>query len=222
MTKNLRNLLAVIVIVVVVGGIIWYGKQPANESDKLNSTTPDLPVSATTKVSDKVSEYKNAELGFSVKYPSLWEKVETNTGVTFIMPIDKNQVSTVAKVQTDVTAAPGKCSFPPVTTIKERSTVKVGTETLNMISMTNTVQGRNYFNRMYSLDKSGICYLFSFATITQSPSSKGLSGSNATQAENNNRAIIDTADASFTNLVKSFALVTGPQGIDETKAAPAK
>jgi hypothetical protein len=96
--------------------------------------------------------------------------------------------------------------------------MKVGDKTFDMISMSNTVKGINYFNRMYSLQKGDVCYMFSFASITQATSSKNLTGSNATQAQNNNKAITATADAAFTDMVKSFQFVTGPQGVDETKA----
>ena len=88
--------------------------------------------------------------------------------------------------------------------------------------MSNTVQGRGYFNRMYSLQKGDVCYMFSFASITLAASSKNLTGSNATQAQNNNKAIINTADGAFTAMVKSFAFITTPAGTDETTASPKK
>ena len=154
--------------------------------------------------------------------PTVWEKAEADLGVSFIIPIDKAQVSTVAKLQSDINVFSGKCSFPPVTTIKDRGTIKVGDSTLNTISMSNMVQGRNYFNRMYSLQKEGVCYMFSFSSITLDPASKGLTGSNMTQAQNNNKAIVNSTDAAFTDMVKSFAFVTGPQGKDETTVSPAR
>ena len=218
-----KKIIGFIVVVLVIGGIIWYSRSsnPQSGSD-MGSTTPtaSVPDSETTKVSSGLSEFSNAELGFSVKYPSAWEVGKNDTGVTFIIPIDKAQVSTVAKLQSDVNVLSGKCAFPPVTTVKDRETVKVKDMSFNMISMSNTVQGRTYFNRMYSLQKESICYMFAFSSITQAPSSKNLTGSNVTQAENNNKAIVNSADASFTDMVKSFAFVTGPQGVDETKAAP--
>jgi hypothetical protein len=88
--------------------------------------------------------------------------------------------------------------------------------------MSNTVQGRNYFNRMYSLEKAGICYIFAFSSIAQSPTVKNLTGSNLTQAQNNNKAIVNTADLAFTDMVKTFAFVTGPAGKDETTVVPTK
>lgn len=224
-----KGLIAIIVIVLVIIGIVWIGrspvKAPTSNTDNTNTTptsssTPSVsaPVSETVKVSSQTSEYKNAELGFAVKYPSAWEKAEADLGVSFVMPIDKSQVSTVAKLQADISVTSGKCAFPPVTTVKDRGTLKVGTQTLNTISMSNTVQGRGYFNRMYSLQKDSICYMFTFSSITLDPASKGLKGSNITQAQNNNKAIVNSSDIAFTDMVKTFAFVVGPKGIDETKA----
>jgi hypothetical protein len=164
-----------------------------------------------------LSSYQNAELGFAVKYPSVWQIEDANAGVTFVIPLDKSQVSSVGSLQVNIQTVSGTCAFPPVTTVKDRATIKVGDLSFNTISMTNTVQGRVYFNRMYSLQKGEVCYMYSLAAITLSPASKQLTGSNLTQAENNNKAIVDSADAAFTNMVKSFSFVTGPQGIDETK-----
>lgn len=219
------SVLAVVAIILVV---VWLGRGSSSTSstptafnEVVSSSTPVI-VSETTKVSSKTSLYQNAELGFSVSYPSAWEADNTDSGVTFIMPIDKSLVSTVAKLEADISVASGKCAFPPVTTIQDRGTLSVANQTLNMISMSNSVQGRAYFNRMYSLQQPGVCYLFSFSSIALNPTSKGLTGSNATQAQNNNKAIVASADSAFTDMVKSFAFIVGPQGQDETKAAPAK
>ena len=215
---------ALIVIALIIVAIVWLGGRSPSTSPSTDTsttgtpTTPSAPVSETTKVSSQTSEYQNAELGFSVKYPTVWEKSDSDLGVSFVMPIDKNQVSTVAKLQADINVMSSKCSFPPVTTIKDRGTLKVGTLTLNTISMANTVQGRGYFNRMYSLQKDSICYIFTFSSITLDPASKGLKGSNITQAQNNNKAIVASGDTAFTEMVKTFAFVVGPQGVDETKA----
>jgi hypothetical protein len=228
--KNIIIVVAVIVVIAVVAAIVWYGggsatpsAAPQNPLDQVTgaSTTP-LPVSETTKVSGSSSQYQNAELGFSVKYPSDWERDETTSGIQFIMPIDQSQVSTVAKLESDITASFGKCAFPPVTTVDDRGALVVGSLTLNMISMSNSVQGRSYFNRMYSLQNGDTCYLFAFSYIALSPDSKGLTGSNLTQAKNNNKAIMSTADTAFTSMVKTFALVSTPAGKDETQAAPSK
>lgn len=222
-----KSLVSLVVLVVVVVLILVLGKGPAspapvteNQSNN-NQPAPAVPVTETTKVSSKTSQYQNSELGFSVNYPTSWEADSTDNGVTFIIPIDQGQVSTVAKLQGDITVSPGKCAFPPVPTVKDRGTLKVGENTLNTISMANSVQGRSYFNRLYSLQKGGTCYLFVFTSIALSPESKKLTGSNLTQAQNNNKAITNTADSDFTNLVKTFSFVQGPAGVDETKA-PAK
>jgi len=229
MNKNTKIITAVVVVIVVVGIIIWFGnrsaapvQQPAVLGEATGSTTQSVSVSETTKVSGSSSQYQNAELGFSVQYPSSWEKDETNTGVQFIMPIDQSQVSTVAKLESDIEVVPGKCAFPPVTTVQDQGTLAVGSLSLNMIAISNTVQGRSYFNRMYSLQQGNICYMFTFSYIALAPEAKGLTGSNLTQAQNNNKAIQSTSDAAFTSMVKSFAFVTIPQGESETQASPAK
>ncbi len=130
--------------------------------------------------------------------------------------------NTIGKLEAGILVSSGKCAFPPVTTIKERSTLKNGDLTFNMISMSNSVQGRNYFDRMYSLQKDSICYTFSFSSIALNPANKGYKGSEATQMSNNNKALVDSADAAFINMVKSFQFVVGPVGQDETKVNPAK
>ena len=222
------SIVSIVIVLIAIAGIVWYGKSkdgatPSTNHDQGSVSTPaSVPVTETTKVSSKTSKYENAELGFSVNYPSAWEADNTNAGVTFVMPIDQSQVSTVAKLQADIVILSAKCSFPPVTTVKDRGTLVVGASTLNTIAMSNTVQGRSYFNRMYSLEKGNVCYLFTFSSITTSPESKGLTGSNITQAQNNNKAIINTADTDFTNMVKTFTFISGPAGQDETKAAPVK
>ena len=230
MNKNSKNTVIVVVVIIVIVLIIWYAAgsgsnpnniQPPSGAAAGNQTAP-VAVSETTKVSGSSSLYQNAELGFSVKYPTSWEKDETNNGVQFIMPIDQSQVSTVAKLESDIAVSGGKCSFPPVTTVKDRGTLQVGDSTLDMISMSNTVQGRSYFNRMYSLQSGDTCYLFVFSYIALDPATKGLTGSNITQAQNNNKAVMTTADAAFTGMVKTFAFVTAPAGESETQASPAK
>ncbi|MDD5165604.1 MAG: hypothetical protein PHG25_03695 [Candidatus Pacebacteria bacterium] len=228
--KSIKNIvigIVVVVILVAVGMALRSNSTQAPSGDSSAPTSEAKPgasvaVSETTKVSASLSEYQNAELGFSVKYPSAWQKEETNAGVTFVIPIDKTQVSTIKTLQATVQAFSGTCAFPPVVTVKTRDTVKVGTNTFNMISMNNTVQSRTYTNRMYSLQQGKVCYMFSFASISLDPSAAGLTGSNAIQAQNNNKAITTTSDTDFTAMVKSFAIVTTPAGQDEGTAAPAK
>lgn len=221
-SRRKTSAIVAIVLIAIVGAIVWFGRTAKTEPTPFvaDNTGAPIAVSETTKVSRTLSEYQNAELGFSVKYPVIWEKEEANSGVNFIIPIDKSQVSTIATLQANVQVLPGVCAFPPVTAIKDRSSITVGKNNYNMISMSNTVQNRTYFNRMYSLQASGVCYMFSFAAINFTPSSKGLTGSQVTQAQNNNKAIIDTADSDFTNMVKSFVFLTLPAGEDETSVSP--
>ncbi len=221
-----KKVIGFLVVVIVIIGIVWYSKSvpvgnevtPTPNPTGTSTPTVSAPNIETTKVSGSLTEYHDSERGFAVKYPNTWEPGKTDTGVSFIIPIDKKQVSTVGKLQADIKIAAGKCAFPPVTTIKDRATVTVKDLSFNMISMANTVQGRAYFDRMYSLQKGTICYYFTFASITLPVSSQNLTGSNATQAGNNNKAIVTSADAAFIDMVKSFVFVSGPQGVDETKA----
>jgi hypothetical protein len=226
-TKNIVIGIIVIVVLIVVGYIVRSKQSPSDTSGSdvtapTSEAQPGTPVavSETTKVSGSFSEYQNAELGFSVKYPSDWDKEEGNAGVTFVIPIDKTQVSTVKTLQAVIQAYSGQCAFPPVPTIKDRGTITAGGNTFNMIYMLNTVQSRTYTNRMYSLQQGNVCYIFSFSAIAASPSSSGFTGSNAIQAENNNKAIVTTADSDFTSMVKSFGIVTTPAGQDESTVAP--
>ncbi|MDE2040849.1 MAG: hypothetical protein KGI59_00455 [Patescibacteria group bacterium] len=219
-----KTIIAAVVVVLVLAGIYLIGRSPGPSVPSMSDSglpTPSVVPVVETNTSGKTTQYQNAELGFSVNYPSAWEADNQNTGVTFVMPIDQSQVSTVATLQAAVDVAYGKCAFPPVTTVNDRQTVTAGGNTFNMISMSNNVQGRSYFNRMYSLQHGSICYLFTFTSVALAPESKNLTGSNLTQAQNNNKAIVSTADSDFTNMVKSFTFVQGPAGEDETQAAPA-
>jgi hypothetical protein len=222
------TLWSLIVLIIIVVAIVIFGKGSKTDMTGNNSTTGTeatpsaVPVIETSKVSSKASKFENAELGFAVNYPSVWQAENTDSGVRFIIPIDKEQVSTMATLQSEVNVYSGKCAFPAVVTVKDRGTTKIGELTANMISMSNTVQGRSYFNRMYSLQKDKICYMFSFTSIALSTESKGLTGSNITQAQNNNKAIVSTSDTEFTNMVKSFSFVESKAGQDETKVNPTK
>ncbi len=222
-SKIIASVLIVIAIIVIIIISLSGSKGQPSENGLTTSDDNSTPsVSQTTKVSSSLSEYHNAELGFALKYPSEWEKEEGNAGVTLIIPVDSSQVSTVQPLQIAVQVISGTCAFPPVTTIKDRASVTYGANTFNMISMSNTVQGRAYFNRMYSLQQGDVCYMFSFASISLNPSTKGLTGSNITQAQNNNKAITNAADTAFTEMVKTFAFVAGPQGQDESTVSPKK
>ena len=229
MKNNSKSIIiTIVVIILVVVGIVWYGRGPSTDntnttqnplSEVNGNSTALLPVSETTVVSGSLKKYQNAELGFAVQYPSSWEKGDADTGVQFIIPVDPTQVSTVNRLEADVNVTSGKCSFPPVTTVESRGTLAlVGGLTMNMITISNTVQGRSYYNRLYTLEKGSICYSFNFTYVALSPDTKGLTGSNLTQAQNNNKAIKATADAAFTAMVKTLTFVAPPAGEDETKA----
>lgn len=217
----------VIVLIIIIGGIVWYSHSGSSNQNSMTDTsgqngTPVVSPTQATQVSSNTTKYENQELGFSVDYPTVWEREDSNSGVTFVIPIDPNQVSTVATLQVNAQVLSGTCAFPPVTTVKDRGTITVGSNKFNMISMSNTVKGYDYFDRMYSLQSGKICYMFHYSSVTQPTSAKNLTGSQATQAENNNKAIVNAADAQFTSMVKSFAFVTLPNGEDETQASPAK
>ena len=224
----MKKILIVIIVLVILGLIIWKVSSkallPLNPDNNISSTTTvSVPTSQTVKVSDKLSEYKNDELGFSIKYPTTWERLESPSNVTFTVPIsDSIEKNTIAKLEAKIDVVSGTCGFPPITTIKERSSVKIKDLTFNMISMSNTVQGRNYFNRMYTLQKNSICYYFMFSSITLSPSNKGYTGAEAQKIGARNVLLVDTADSQFKDMVRSFAFVIGPAGQDETKVAPKK
>ncbi len=233
----MKKSIIIVVVIVVLGLIIWsIGKNgnpgdinnPSQNTNNGTSTAPTVsaPVTETTKISDKLAEYKNQELGFAVKYPTTWEPGTSASGIRFIIPTgkadQKTKTNTIARLEAEITVISGKCSFPPVTTIKERKTVVYGTISFNMISMSNSVQGSNYFDRMYSQQKGNICYTFRFSSVTESPTAKGFKGSEATQMANNNKALVESADLAFIEMVKTFRYVEGEAGIDETKVVPIK
>jgi len=213
----------IVLVIIIVGIVIFGGKDKSDKNTVVNNSTTNsnvtvsVPVIENTKVSSKTSKYENSELGFSINYPTAWEAGSSDNGVSFVIKIDPAQVSTVATLQVDVNVYVSKCAFPAVTTIKDRGTVKIGDLTANMISMSNSVQGRAYFNRMYSLQKDSVCYMFKFTSVSRSTESKGLTGSNIIQAQNNNKAIISAADAEFIEMVKSFVIVQSAIGQDESK-----
>jgi hypothetical protein len=225
----MKKTLIVIIVLIIIGAVVWRTNLSTSPSTSGTSTTtsqvnePSVPSSQTVKISEKLSEYKNDELGFSVKYPTTWEKVESPTSVSLVVPTaDEKEKNTVAKIESKINVNSGKCAFPPVTTIKERNSITVKDLTFNMISMSNTLQGKTYFNRMYSLQKGPICYYFTLSAITSSPSSKGYTGTDAQKIGARNTALVDTADTQFKDMVKSFVFVVGPAGQDEAKVSPKK
>jgi hypothetical protein len=60
----------------VVGAVIWKfnaGGSVINISNDESNKNSTISASQTVVVSDKISEYKNDELGFSVKYPTTFK-----------------------------------------------------------------------------------------------------------------------------------------------------
>jgi hypothetical protein len=223
MKKLITIVIVIIIVVFVITRFTGTSTPTPTGNTPADTTSASVPTSQTTKVSEKLSEYKNDELGFQVKYPTLWEKAEAPANVTFYAPTtDAKEKNTLGKLEAKIDISSGKCTFPPVTTIKERDTLKSGSLSFNMISMSNTVQGRTYFNRMYSLQKDSICYYFTFSSITLSPASKGYTGAEAQKIGSTNTLMVDTADSQFKDMVKSFVFVVGPEGKDETQVAPKK
>ncbi len=221
----MKKSILIIIVLIIIGAIIWKANGPSvpKEIPIEKTETPSAPSSETVKVSDKLLEYKNNELGFAVKYPTSWEKLESASNITFNIPVgNSSEKNTVSKIEAKIDISSASCTFPLVTTVKERNTLKVGDSTLNMISISNTLQGKTFFNRMYSLQKGSVCYYFTFGAITSSPSSKGYTGADAQKVGSRNTSIIDTADSQFKDMVKSFVFIESPAGQDEATVAPKK
>ena len=221
--KNTNKILVLVIAIALIGAVVWkFNSSTDSSTSKTDEDATKVPTSQTVVVSDKSSEYKNDELGFSVKYPTMWDKTEAPNNVSFIIPIDSKIKNTVGNLETKIDIISGKCAFPPVTSVKERSVLKVGDLDFNMISIANTIQNRNFFNRMYSLQKDSICYFFTFSSITSSPASKGLVGADLQKASATNAKLVDAADTQFKDMVKSFKFVVGEAGKDEASVAPKK
>lgn len=221
----MKKIIILVIAVLVIGAVVWKfnGTSIPQLQTPYGESTTTVVTSQTVKVSDKLSEYRNDELGFAVKYPTTWEKLESPSNVTFTVPtMNDKEKNTINNLDAKIDIISAKCAFPPVTTIKERDTLTVGALSFNMISIANTVQGRNYFNRMYSLQKDSVCYFFTFSSITLSPASKGFTGADIQKVGARNKVLVDTADAQFKDMIKSFNFVVGPAGQDETKVSPNK
>lgn len=222
----MKKSIIILVVLIIIGAIVWSinkkGDTVSPDDTSASSTAVAVENAApnpstTVKVNDKLSSYRNEELGFAVKYPTGWTSEAAATGVMFTVPIKPATVgeNTLAKLQVNVDIVAGSCSFPQVTTIKERDSIKVKDATFNMIAMSNAVQGREYFNRMYSTPKGSICYMFNFSAVTSNPSSKNYSAADLAKVKTNNASLVATADASFKDLIKSFEYVVTPDGDNE-------
>lgn len=221
----MKKILIPIIVIIIAGLVFWKFSGSTgivgNSGNKNGTSTESIPTSQTVVVSTKLSEYKNDELGFAIKYPTNWERGESAANITFAIPKgetkDKN---TIGNLEAKIDIISTKCTFPPVTTVSERDTVVVGDQSFNMISIANTIQGRNYFSRIFSLQKGSICYYFTFTSIILSPSAQGIPAGDVQKVGALNKTIVDTADIQFKDMVKSFRFVVGPAGEDEAKVAP--
>src|SRR3954464_66263 len=161
----MKKSLIIIVVLIIVGGFAWYvqknGQSTDNTPDGSSQTVAITPTSF-TKIDDKLSQYKNEELGLSVNYPNTWTNEASPAGVIFTLPTSTLSTGTnsLSKMQVSIDVVPGTCAFPQVTTINERSSTKINGVSFNMVAMSNKVQGRTYFNRMYATPKQTICYVF--------------------------------------------------------------
>lgn len=217
----MKKSIIIVIVLVVLGGVVWYVKggtaSPADTASTTDTTTSAISPTSVEKGSDGLSVYKNEELGFSIKYPSEWTVESSPSGVTMSVPtkVAGGGENTINKLQVNADVLPGACTFPQVTTIKERDSIKVGNSVFNMISMSNSVQGRTYFNRMYSTAQGSVCYMFNFSSITSNPSNKGYTTAQLATVTAANKALTDAADAAFKAVVKSFNFVSTPDGENE-------
>lgn len=220
----MKKSLSIIIVLIIIGVGAWFITRNNNtqEGADTTATAPRVDVSTVNKVSSTLSEYSNQELGFSVKYPSVWQSELAPTGVSFIIPTKDTTATgtapatnTINKLQVDLNVVSGACTFPQVTSVTEKSSVKVDNVVFNSISMSNASQGRQYFNRMYSTPKGSVCYMFNFAAISSSPANKGYSASQITQITANNKKLIDAADLGFKDMIKTFLFVSTPDGDNE-------
>jgi hypothetical protein len=216
----MKKSISIIVVLIIIGSVAWFftrGNDSVKESVTNAGGTISVNPTSMTKVTDLISMYRNDELGFSVQYPTAWTSEASASGVLFGIPTGAAVAgeNTMNKLQVNIDVVPGTCAFPQVTTIAERDTIKVNDIAFNMIAMKNSVQGRQYFNRMYSTPKGSVCYMFNFASIATNPSSKGFTADKLDKVNLANKNLADAADAAFQKLVKSFAYVTTPDGENE-------
>lgn len=212
----MKKSIIIVIVLIVLGGVVWYVRGGAGAPSDAASDTSTNPTSI-QKEAGGLSEYKNEELGFAIKYPTSWTVEASASGIMMTVPTKGDGVAenTLNKLQVSADVLPGACSFPQVTTVSERSSIKVGNSVFNMISMSNSVQGRTYFNRMYSTSQGSVCYMFNFASITSNPANKGYGADQLAAVTTANKSLTDTADKAFQNVVKSFTFVSTPDGDNE-------
>jgi hypothetical protein len=212
----------IVIVVVIIHAYQNYEMGPGGVgSAAIGSNGPTSSVSPVenSKLSSSLSQFKNEELGFSVSYPTNWQTESAPAGVTFIIP-DQFPQTTIGTLDASIQVLSGNCAFPPVVTIKNKGTMNVGDLTLNTISIQNSVDGRNYFDQLYSLQKGNVCYMFTFESVTVNPTTKGFSTGDVPKINANSLSHINDANAAFKTVVSSFAFVTPPAGEPETSYHP--
>ena len=98
--------------------------------------------------------------------------------------------------------------------------MNVGNLTFNTVSMQNSVDGRGYFDQLYSLQKGNVCYMFTFVSVTVNPTTKGFSTSDVSKINANSQSHINDANVAFKSVVSSFTFVIPPVGQPETSYHP--
>jgi len=209
------------VVIVIVHAYQNYENGPGGGNSMASTASSSASVSPieNSKLSSSLSQFKNEELGFSVNYPTDWQTESAPAGVTFVIP-DQFPETAIGTLDASIQVLPGNCAFPPVVTIKDKGTMNVGTLTLDTVSMQNSVDGRGYFDQMYSLQKGSVCYMFVFESVTLNPTTKGFSTSDVSKINANSQAEVNDADAAFKSVVQSFTFVQPPVGQPETSYHP--
>ena len=212
-------LIAVVIVVVHAYQNYEMGPGGGNAAVPGGPNSPSVSPVQNNKLSSSLSQYKNEELGFSVNYPSNWEIESAPAGVTFIIP-DQFPQTAIGTLDASIQALSGNCAFPSVVTIKNKGTLDIGSLAFNTISMQNSVDGRGYFDQLYSLQQGSVCYMFTFESVSLSPTTKGFSTSDVSKVNANSQSHIDDANTAFKAVVSSFAFVTPPAGQPETSYHP--
>jgi len=213
-------IVVIAIVIVVVRSYQNYEKGPAvsNPSAPGVSSASVSPIE-NSKLSSSLSQFKNEELGFSVNYPTDWQTESAPAGVTFVIP-DQFPETAIGTLDASIQVLSGNCAFPPVVTVKDKGTLAVGSLSLNTVSMQNSVDGRGYFDQLYSLQNGNVCYMFTFESVAQNPTIKGFSTSDVAKINANSQSHINDANAAFKAVVQSFSFVTPPVGQPETSYHP--
>ena len=232
--KKQNTIIGAVILVIVIIIAVFIGKHggssagssgagdyiapPTGPNANATTTTPipDIQVASST---NGVTQYTNNELGFSVGYPSSWKIESAPSGPSFTIPLTiagtaAASANTVATLAANVYITSGACSFPTLgsSASVKQSTTTVGSNKFGTLAVSDSANNLSYTDLMYTLQQGSgagkYCYVFAFGAIEKATKDS------ATKA--NNTAIISQASKDFTALVKSFAVVTGPAGQDES------